>query len=278
VLLAAVRMAKVTIQDVLKKKGKQKICMLTCYDYSFARILDQTCIDILLVGDSLANVVLGLRETRHVSFEAMLAHTKAVARAVERSLVVADMPYVAYQRNPAKALYYAKKFIDAGARAVKLEWFPNKGGRDCICVTRKLLKHRIPVMAHIGLTPQTVHLLGGYKIQGRDRESAKNLLMQAKVFGDLGAFSIVLECIPYQLARIITDMLKIPTIGIGAGRYCDGQVLVLYDMLGFYHSKKPLTFVRTYAQLHKTISTAARHFITDIQRGRFPSQEESFTL
>jgi 3-methyl-2-oxobutanoate hydroxymethyltransferase len=269
---------KVTVKDILKRKGKRKICMLTCYDYSFALILDQASADILLVGDSLANVVLGLKETRQVSVEEMLSHTKAVARGVQNSLVVADMPYLSYQKNPAKALHYAKKFIDSGADAVKLEWFPSRGGRDCIDVTRSLLTHKIPVMAHVGLTPQTAHLLGGYKIQGRDRESAKNLLWQAKIFADLGVFSIVLECIPYQLARTITDMLKIPTIGIGAGKYCDGQVLVLYDMLGLTRTKKPLTFVRTYAQLHEHILQAGTHFVKDIQRGRFPNQKESFAL
>lgn len=271
-------MVKITVQDILKKKGKQKICALTCYDRSFARSLDQTGMDILLVGDSMANVVLGLKETRRVSFAEMVNHTRAVAAAVTRSLVVADMPYVSYQSDPSGARTYAKKFIDAGADAVKIEWFPARQGRDCIRVTKTLVARGIPVMAHIGLTPQTAHLLGGYKIQGRDRASAKDLLAQARLFEDLGAFSIVLECIPYQLARRITNAVSIPTIGIGAGRYCDGQVLVLYDMLGLSQGKKPLTFVRTYARLGQAIARAAQRYISDVRGGRFPDRKESFSL
>lgn len=246
--------------------------MLTCYDYSFAKILDETGIDIILVGDSLANVVLGLNETREVSLSEMLNHTKAVAMGVENALVVADMPYAAYQKNPKKCVDYARKFIDSGADAVKVEWF-----KECKYVVKKLIKNKIAVMGHIGLTPQTVHLLGGYKIQGKDKESALNLLKEAGILQDLGVFSIVLECIPYQLSRLITRGLKVPTIGIGAGKYCDGQVLVLYDFLGLYKNKKP-KFVRVYRDLSIEIKSAVAEFIKDTRKGEFPAEKESFSL
>jgi len=266
---------KITIKDILKKKNKEKITMLTCYDYSFARILDESGLDMLLVGDSLANVVLGLKETAKVTIAEMLNHTKAVAKAVKRSLVVADMPYYAYQKNPKKSVYYAEKFLRKGAEAVKVEWFPAFGGKDCRYVVKSLIKKGIPVMGHIGLTPQTAHLLGGYKVQGKDQESASKLIKQAELLEDLGVFCIVLECIPYQLARIITKRLKIPTIGIGAGKYCDGQVLVLYDFLGLYQGKK-LKFVRQYRDLSSEIKSSTIDFINEVKKGKFPQSQESF--
>ena len=244
--------------------------MLTAYDYSFARILDTAGIDLILVGDSLANVVLGLEQTRQVSVTEMLNHTRAVARGVSRALVVADMPYASYQKDPKKSLYYARKFIAAGADAVKIEWF-----KKCPAVVKRLVKHNIPVMGHIGLTPQTAHLLGGYKVQGKNQESARNLLSQAKTLEGLGVFSLVLECIPLELSRRITGKLKIPTIGIGAGKYCDGQVLVLYDLLGLC-AKKKLKFTRIYKDLSSTIKTAVSRFIKDVRGGKFPSPKESF--
>ena len=264
-------MDKIKISDILKKKDKEKITMLTCYDYSFAKILDEAGVDIILVGDSLANVVLGMSETRKVSFGEMLNHTRAVAMGVERALVVADMPYVSYQKDPKECAYYAKKFIEAGAQAVKVEWF-----RDCAYVVKRLIKNKIPVMGHIGLTPQTVHLLGGYKVQGKDEESALNLIKQAKTLQDLGVFSIVLECIPYQLASLITEKLKIPTIGIGAGNKCDGQVLVLYDLLGLYKKIKP-KFVRVYKDFYCEIKNTTLEFIKDVKKRKFPSRKESFS-
>lgn len=274
-------MDKVRVEDILSKKGKEKITMLTCYDYSFAKILDEVGLDIILVGDSLANVVLGLDETRQVSLKEMFNHTQAVAKAVKSSLVVADMPYKAYQKDPQRCVYYADKFIKSGAQAVKIEWFSARRGsasgeRNCPYVVRSLIKHKIPVMAHIGLTPQTVHLLGGYKIQGKDQRSALNLLKQAKILEDLGVFSLVLECIPSQVSRLITNQVKIPTIGIGAGKYCDGQVLVLYDFLGLY-SKKKLKFVRVYRDLSSEIKAAASQFIKDVKAKKFPSDAESFS-
>ncbi len=244
--------------------------MLTCYDYSFAGILDSSGVDIILVGDSLANVVLGLDKTNTVSVAEMLNHTQAVAKAVKHSLVVTDMPYLAYQKEPAKALSFAKKFILKGAEAVKIEWFS-----QCKSVIKRLVKNNIPVMGHIGLTPQTAHLLGGYKVQGRSPEAAKKLIDQAKIIEDLGAFSLVLECLPYQLSQRISKAVRIPTIGIGAGKYCDGQVLVSYDFLGLY-SKKKLKFTRVYCDLSSQIKTATKLFIKDVKKGKFPSQSESF--
>lgn len=264
-------MSKVGIKHILGKKAKAKITMLTCYDYSFAKILDGAGVDIILVGDSLANVVLGMSETRKVSVKEMLNHTQAVAKGVDRALVVADMPYLSYQKDPSKCLYYAKKFISAGADAVKIEWFSR-----CPEVVRRLIKNKIPVMGHIGLTPQTVHLLGGYKVQGKNHKSAANLFKQAKALQDLGIFSLVLECIPLELSRTITNSLKVPTIGIGAGKYCDGQVLVLYDLLGLYAAKK-LKFARRYKNLDKEINRAIFGFIQDVRKGRFPSLNESFS-
>jgi len=277
------------IKDILKKKrNKEKVTVLTCYDYSFAKILDETDIDMLLVGDSLANVVLGMSQTKNISLTEMLNHTKAVCKAAEETLVVADMPYVAYQKNPKKCVYYAEKFIDSGADAVKIEWFPAKGGslpagrrgasggKDCPYVVKKLIKNKIPVMGHIGLTPQTVHLLGGFKVQGKDKKRAEELIQQAKLLQDLGVFSLVLECLPYQLAKEITKLLSIPTIGIGAGKYCDGQVLVLYDILGLYKQRRP-KFVKVYDDLSEKVEKAINRYILEVKKGTFPSIDNSFS-
>jgi len=263
-------MGKISVKDIRKRKGRAKITMLTCYDYSFAKILDVSGIDIILVGDSLANVILGMKETRRLALSEMFNHTQAVAKGIERALVVTDMPYASYQRNPKKCVDYASKFIDLGAEAVKIEWFG-----DCQYVVKKLIKNKIPVMGHIGLTPQTAHLLGGYKVQGKDEQGALDLIKQAKLLQDLGVFSLVLECIPYLLAKRITRNLKIPTIGIGAGKYCDGQVLVTYDFLGLYKEKKP-KFVRVYKDLSRDIVKATGLFIKDVKKGKFPTKSESF--
>ena len=257
-------------KDIQKIKGIGKITMLTAYDHSFSRLLDNCALDMLLVGDSLANVVLGMKETRKVSAREMLNHTAAVAGACQNTLVVADMPYLSYQKNPAKCLDYARRFIKAGAGAVKIEWFAKAEQ-----VVKKIIKGGIPVMGHIGLTPQTAHLLGGYKVQGKDVESARRLVEQAKILEGLGCFSLVLECVPAGLAKEITAKVKIPTIGIGAGSDCDGQVLVLYDMLGLYTAKK-MKFARQYADLAAIVQSAAQKFKADVSAGRFPSAEESF--
>lgn len=263
-------MKKITVEDILQRKDKAKITMLTCYDYSFAKILDAAGIDIILVGDSLANVILGMEETRYLPLSEMFNHTRAVVKGVRNALVVADMPYAAYQKNPKKCVEYAAKFVSLGANAVKIEWF-----KECPYVVKKLIKNKIPVMGHIGLTPQTAHLLGGYKVQGRDEKTALSLIKQAKCLQDLGVFSLVLECIPYLLAKRITKELKIPTIGIGAGVYCDGQVLVTYDLLGLYKEKKP-KFVRVYKDLSSEIEKAITLFAKDVKKAKFPTKNESY--
>lgn len=264
-------MGKVTVKNIISRKGKGKVSVLTCYDYSFAQILDDSGVDIILVGDSMANVVLGMEETRTITVSEMLNHTRAVAKGVSRALVVADMPYLSYQKNPGRALDYAKKFIAAGADAVKIEWFS-----QCGQVVKKLVKNNVSVMGHIGLTPQTAHLLGGYKVQGKDLKRANELVAQAKLLDKLGVFSLVLECVPLELAKKITKAVKVPTIGIGAGKYCDGQVLVLYDLLNLYQGKRP-KFVRVYCDLASQVKKAANQFIRDVKKGIYPKKEESFS-
>ena len=261
------------IARLVSKKGKERISMLTCYDYTFARILDETGIDILLVGDSLANVVLGMERTKEISFREMFQHTKAVARACKNSLVIADMPYVCYQKNRRKALYFAQKFIEeAGADGVKIEWF-----KYCTEVVRTLIKHNIPVMGHIGLTPQTVGKRSKFRVQGKDSLSAFNLVDHAKVLEEIGIFSVVLECIPAQLAQLISAHLNIPTIGIGAGPSCDGQVLVLYDILGLYKKITP-RFIKVYHDLGALIEGTVKSFISEVKEGRFPQEKHSFFM
>lgn len=264
---------KINVKDIVRKKGKKKITMLTCYDYSFAKILDLVGIDIILVGDSLANVLLGFKTTKDISFREMFNHTLAVSRAVKKSLVVADMPYRCYQQNKKKAVYYAEKFVDeAKADAVKVEWF-----KGCIDVVKSLRKNKIEVMGHIGLTPQSIDKLGGFKVQGKDAYKAKELLDEALLLEDEGVFSIVLECIPSRVSEIITEYVSIPTIGIGSGSGCDGQVLVLYDVLGLYEEKR-LKFVRRYANLSSGIIEAVNAFVKDVKEGKFPSEKESFSI
>jgi len=254
------------------KKQKSKIVMVTCYDYAFAAAVDTAAVDMVLVGDSLANVVLGLEDTRKISVSEMINHTRAVAKGVKNALVIADMPYCSYQKNPQQCLYFAEKFIKVGARGVKLEWFAG-----VLPLIRQLVKNKIPVMGHIGLTPQTAHLLGGYKIQGKDRASALNLVKQAKILEDYGVFSMVVECVPQEIGRLITQSIKVPTIGIGAGKFCRGQVLVLYDLLGLYQRITP-KFVRKYADFFTATQTAINQFAGDVRIGKFPSSTESYIL
>jgi len=265
-------MSKLTIENVRAKKGKEKIVILTCYDYSFAKALDEAGLDMIMVGDSLGNVVLGLDETREVAFEEMLSHTKAVARAAKNTLVVADMPYESCHNGAIRALKDAKAFIEAGAGAVKVEWF-----RGCQNIIKKLIQNKIPVMGHVGLTPQTAHLLGGFRVQGKDKASALNVIKQVKTLEKLGVFSLVLECVPYQLSKFITENVSMPTIGIGAGKFCDGQVLVLYDVIGLYRNIS-LKFVRRYGDFFSQTKKTALDFITDVKAQNFPQEEESFTM
>jgi 3-methyl-2-oxobutanoate hydroxymethyltransferase len=264
---------KVTVDDILKMKGKQKITMLTAYDYPTAVLVDKAGIDMILVGDSLANVVLGLKSTTEVGMIEMLHHAKAVTRAVSRAIVAGDMPYESYQVNPEDCVENARRFIEeAKCDCVKLEWFD-----QCLEVTRKIIKAGIPVIGHIGLTPQTADKLGGFKVQGKDAEAAKRLIQQAEDLAKLGCFAIVLECVPDKIAQIITEKIKIPTIGIGAGKYTDGQVLVLHDALGLFDRYTP-KFVKKYINLSPLILSALEEYKKDVVEGRYPDAEHSFSI
>lgn len=264
---------KITVGDILSLKNRRKITMLTAYDYPFASLVDAAGIDIILVGDSLANVVLGLDSTRDVGMEQMLYHAKAVTRAVRQALVIGDMPYESYQVNPKEAAKNAKRFIEeAKCDAVKLEWF-----EKCLEVTRALSADGIAVMGHIGLTPQTADKLGGFKVQGKDAETAKRLIKQAGELEDAGCFSLVLECVPDKIAGLITKKLRIPTIGIGAGAACDGQVLVIHDLLGLFERYRP-KFVKRYTELAPIATKAIEEYKKDVLAGRFPGPEYSFGI
>lgn len=265
---------KISVSDILgmKKRG-EKITMLTAYDFPLASLVDRAGIEIILVGDSVANVVLGLKTTPEVGMVEMIHHAKAVTRAVTRALVVGDMPFESYQVNPKESVKNAQRFIqEAHCDAVKLEWFDK-----CLLVTEKILEAGIAVMGHIGLTPQTADKLGGFKVQGKDAETAKRLIDQAKALERLGCFSIVLECIPDKIAQKITGELSIPTIGIGAGIHCDGQVLVAHDLLGLFERFKP-KFVKQYINLSPMIQSAVEQFKKEVKEGVFPAQEHSFTI
>jgi len=238
-----------------KKKAGKKVTMLTAYDYPMAVLLDQTEIDIVLVGDSLANVILGLDSTKDITMNEMIHHAKAVNRGVKRALLVGDMPFESYQKDTTVAVANAKRFVEeAGCNAVKLEWFD-----QCLDVAEEIVKAGIPVMGHVGLTPQTADEM---KVQGKDASSAEKIVKHAKALEEKGCFSIVLECIPLQIAEMITQQLTIPTIGIGAGRYCDGQVLVTQDMLGLFQRYQP-KFVKQYIDLTQPIKQAIGRFIEE---------------
>ena len=266
------KITRKTILDIKKMKMQgEKITMLTAYDYTMASILDESNIDIILVGDSLGNVVLGYDSTIPVTMEDMLHHTKAVSRAVKNAMIVADMPFLSYQISPEAALANAGRFLkEADAQAVKLE-----GGREFAEVVRKITCAGIPGMAHLGLTPQSVHQLGGYKVQGKKEDAAEIMMQDAKILEEAGAFSVVLECVPEKLAAEITGSLSIPTIGIGAGVSCDGQVLVVNDMLGMYERMTP-KFVKKYANLNLEIRNAVKAYIAEVKQGKFPDNEHSF--
>ncbi len=264
---------KKSVQDILSLKGKRKITMLTAYDYPLASLVDKAGIDMILVGDSLANVVLGLQSTTQVGMTEMLHHAKAVTRAVKNAFVIGDMPYDSYQVNPEESVKNARRFMDeAKCDAIKLEWFD-----QCLEVTEKIIKAGIPVMGHIGLTPQTADKIGGFKVQGKDAEAASRLIKQAQDLERLGCFSIVLECVPDKIAEMITRKLKIPTIGIGAGISCDGQVLVIHDLLGLFERFKP-KFVKQYINLTAQIQKALEDYKKEVLEGKFPTAEHSFTI
>jgi len=253
-----------------KKTAGKKISMLTAYDWGMARMMDEVGIDILLVGDSLGMVVLGYENTLPVTMEEMIHHTRAVARGAKRAMVVGDMPFMSYQGSIEDAVRNAGRFIkDANASGVKVE-----GGKDVLDRISAIIKAGIPVMGHIGLTPQSIHIIGGYKVQGKTENSARKILEEALLLERAGVFSIVLECVPWNLAKLLTERLSIPTIGIGAGKYCDGQVLVVHDMLGFYPDFVP-RHTRQFAQLNSIIKAALREYIKDVEEGRFPDESHS---
>ena len=265
-------MPNFTIHDFLKKKREsKKITMLTAYDFPFAQIVDEAGIDAILVGDSLGMVVQGLDNTLPVTMDEMIYHTKMVTRAVKNSMVIGDMPFMSYQTGIEDALRNAGRFLkEAGASAVKME-----GGSEIAGHVQAMTKVDIPVMAHIGLTPQSIHRMGGYKVQGKSEESAEKLFEEARIVEASGAFSLILEAIPLGLAKKITEELSIPTIGIGAGPYCDGQVLVLHDVIGMFERFVP-KFVKRYANLKEEALKAVQRYREEIENGIFPSKDQSF--
>ncbi len=265
-------MSKITVPLILDRKLRgERITCLTAYDYPTARLVDEAGIDMILVGDTLAQVVLGYDSTLPVTVDEMLHHLRAVRRATHRALLVGDLPYGAYHVGEEQALQSSIRFLkEGGAEAVKIE-----GGRKRSRLIRCLVEAEIPVMGHIGLTPQSVHSLGGYRVQGKTFESASELLADAQAVEDAGAFSMVLEGIPRELAAIITRRLRIPTIGIGAGPDCDGQVLVLHDLVGLSFQPRA-KFVRPYADLAATWRDALGRFREDVLAGRYPDDRESY--
>lgn len=263
---------RVTVPAIRAMKSQQRIGMLTAYDYPSARAVDQAGADIILVGDSLGMVVLGYPDTLSVTVDDMIHHTRAVARGVSHALIVGDMPYLSYHVSSEETVQNAGRFIQAGAQAVKIE-----GGKPSrIKTIEALIDAEIPVMGHIGLTPQSVNALGGFKVQGKGSDEARRLIEEAMALEAAGCFALVLECVPAELASFITERLSIPTIGIGAGPSCDGQVLVFHDVLGLYDEMKP-KFVRQYAHLGEEMLKALTVFLEDIRAGRFPDEKtESF--
>lgn len=263
---------KVTTKILIEmKKRGEKIAMLTAYDFLIAKLLDEAGIDVILVGDSLGNVFQGHETTLPVTVDDMIYHAKAVCRAVKRAMVVVDMPFLSYQASLEEAIKNCGRVLkETCAEGVKLE-----GGSEIIDVVYKLTSIGIPVMGHLGLTPQSIHKFGGYDVRGVDEKEAEKILNDAKELESAGAFSIVLEKIPSGLAKKITETISIPTIGIGAGPFCDGQVLVVYDMLGLFEEFKP-KFVRRYAELSKIIRNAFENYISDVKSGKFPSESESY--
>ena len=261
-----------TILDIQKMKADgEKISVLTCYDHPTARIIDACGIDILLVGDSVGVVFSGYDNTLPVTMDEMIYHTRAVMRAQPKALVVADMPFLSYQVDPAQARLNAGRLVkEGGAAAVKLE-----GGANVATTIRSIVDMDIPVMAHIGLTPQSIHRMGGYKVQGKKEQQAGQLLADALAVVDAGAFAVVLEGIPLSLAARITREIPVPTIGIGAGSHCDGQVLVIHDILGLCEKYSP-KFVKRYADVRTIISDAVTSYIAEVREGEFPTEGHSF--
>ncbi|RMH85682.1 MAG: 3-methyl-2-oxobutanoate hydroxymethyltransferase [Calditrichaeota bacterium] len=263
---------KVTVPRVIAMKARgEKIAALTAYDVLMAEMLDESGIDIVLVGDSAAMVMQGQESTLPITMEEMLMYTRNVRRGLKRALLVADMPFLSYQCSMEEAIRNAGRFLkEGGAEAVKIE-----GGQPVAELVHRLVDYGIPVMGHLGLIPQSIHKFGGYSLQGKESAAAKQLKRDAKLLEEAGAFSIVLEKIPAGLAAEITASVKIPTIGIGAGPHCDGQILVSQDMLGIFDKFRP-RFVRRYAELGQSMREAFRRYVTDVKNVQFPSAEESF--
>ncbi len=267
-------MSKITVSSFLEKKQMgEKITMLTAYDYSMAKLLDQSGVDSLLVGDSLGMTMLGYEDTLAVTMEDMLHHVKAVKRGTKNAMIIGDMPFMSYHVSTEQAVINAGRFVkEAGAHAVKLE-----GGKAIAAQIKGIIAAQIPVMGHLGLTPQSVNVFGGFKVQGKSEEQAKQLLEEALLLESLGCFAIVLECIPEKLATFVSERLSIPTIGIGAGAGCDGQVLVIQDMLGLYSDFVP-KFVKQFANLNGPITEAVQGYCRAVKDGSFPEEKHTFKL
>ena len=267
-------MMKNTVFTFREQKAKgEKISMLTAYDYSTAKLMDEAGINGILVGDTLGMVLLGYEDTLPVTMEDMIHHTAAVCRGAKNTLVVGDMPFMSYQVSVEEAVYNAGRLMKEGrCQAVKLE------GAASVCPQiRAITNASIPVMAHIGLTPQSINAFGGFKVQGKSEEAAKKLLEDAKAVEEAGAFAVVLECVPAKLAELISKSISIPTIGIGAGAGCDGQILVYQDMLGLFSDFTP-KFVKKYANVGEMMTQAFRDYIADVQEGSFPAPEHTFAI
>ncbi|MBV4418184.1 3-methyl-2-oxobutanoate hydroxymethyltransferase [Clostridium tyrobutyricum] len=255
------------------KHKNEKITMLTAYDYSMAKLIDESGVEGILVGDSLGMVCLGYKDTLAVTMEDMIHHIKAVSRAAHSALVVGDMPFMSYQTSVYDAVKNAGRIVQEGsAGAVKLE-----GGASVYEKVKAIVNAQIPVMGHIGLTPQSVNMFGGFKVQGKDEIKARNIVEDAKKLEDAGVFSIVLEGIPYKLAKIVTESVSVPTIGIGAGKYCDGQILVYQDMLGLFSDLKP-KFVKSYGNAGEVVKKAFKDYISEVKSGIFPDEKYSFKV
>jgi len=263
---------KVTIKDIIEKKKKgEKIVTITSYDYSFTKIVDASNFDLILVGDSLSMVMLGYRNTLSVTMDEMIHHTKAVSRAVSNALIVGDMPFLSYKIDIKEALKNAGRFIqEGGAEAVKVE-----GGTEICPTIKAMINADIQVMGHIGLTPQAIYKFGGFLVQGKTLEAAKMLILDAKNLEEMGVFSIVLESIPWQIAKLITSTVEVPTIGIGAGPHCDGQILVIHDMLGIFTEFKP-KFLKYFGNIGESISQALDNYKNEVINGVYPDHEHSY--
>ncbi len=266
---------KVTIPSLQAKKDRnEKIVAITAYDFPVAKIVDASGIDLILVGDSLGMVVLGYENTIPVTMEEMIHHTKPVVRAAKKALVVGDMPYFSFHLSEEESVYNASLFLkEAGAHAVKIEGASKKR----LKLIESLIDAEIPVMGHVGLTPQSIHHFGKFKVKGKEIDEAEKIIQDALNLEKAGVFSVVLECIPMELARLITEKLTVPTIGIGAGPYCDGQILVFHDLVGYSNGYLP-KFVKKYADIHELINRAVQEYMEDVKKGNFPDDNHSYHL